>query len=675
MPLLQSGRSARPVTLHASLAEVTLDVRRDGSGLRLLPRVTVDDETVPLDGALLIGTPVHGIAWWDESPAVSAAARRRLDLAALTASVDDGLRELLQMGSIGVPHRDEERFVRVLLPVLRRRVAVHSSDPSVELPEEAPAVLVLTVHHGDGHRIETGVDEGDRGNRVARAPVAGGGRVPRPEAEATPRWRRSRRWCPGCPGCSSGRLWASAWPRVPIWRGSTPSRFSTDVLPAIAATAGVEVHQVGTVPEYREEVAAPVVSLGGSGSSDNDWFDLTVSVTVGGEKVPFAELFVALAEERVAPDPAVGDLLLARTCRAPGAGPAHRRGPGAARDHRRRHPAQPVPGQPVGGPPAGWGWSPPRPGRGRRRCALLTGASDRTEHAMPDGVQAELRPYQQTGFNWLAYLYEHRLGGILADDMGLGKTLQALALMCHTRERGLTDAPYLVVAPTSVVGNWVAECRRFTPGLAAATVTETGRRRATTLAEMAGSADVVVTSYSLFRLDYEEYAAVAWAGLFLDEAQFAKNRSSQAYQRARMLPVAVQGGDDRNAHREQPDGAVVAAVDHRAGPVPQPRALRRVLPDAHRAPGRRRAAGPAASEGPPADAATDQGAGGTRPARQAGAGARAGDESETQEGLRDPPPTGAPEGARTTRGHDEEPVRHLQVAHPAAPGQPRRLPH
>jgi SNF2 family DNA or RNA helicase len=103
----------------------------------------------------------------------------------------------------------------------------------------------------------------------------------------------------------------------------------------------------------------------------------------------------------------------------------------------------------------------------------LTEAEHRTEHAVPDSLDATLRPYQLTGFNWLAYLYEHRLGGILADDMGLGKTVEALALMCHTKEQGLTRFPVLVVAPTSVVGNWAAEARRFAPGLRVVTVTET----------------------------------------------------------------------------------------------------------------------------------------------------------------------------------------------------------
>jgi len=174
----------------------------------------------------------------------------------------------------------------------------------------------------------------------------------------------------------------------------------------------------------------------------------------------------------------------------------------------------------------------------------LTAAAE-GDRPVPDGLRATLRPYQQAGFNWLAFLFERRLGGVLADDMGLGKTLQALALICHAKEQGLSTSPYLVVAPTSVVGNWAAESRRFTPGLAVTTVTETERRRGVPLAEVADGADVVVTSYALFRLEYEAYEAVEWAGLFLDEAQLAKNRNSKTYQSVRRLPaptkVAVTG--------------------------------------------------------------------------------------------------------------------------------------
>jgi SNF2 family DNA or RNA helicase len=102
-----------------------------------------------------------------------------------------------------------------------------------------------------------------------------------------------------------------------------------------------------------------------------------------------------------------------------------------------------------------------------------------TEHEVPDLIRADLRPYQREGFRWLAALYEHGLGGILADDMGLGKTLQALALICHARSRG----PFLVVAPASVIHNWASEAARFAPGLTVATVTQTAARRGAGLAK------------------------------------------------------------------------------------------------------------------------------------------------------------------------------------------------
>jgi SNF2 family DNA or RNA helicase len=121
--------------------------------------------------------------------------------------------------------------------------------------------------------------------------------------------------------------------------------------------------------------------------------------------------------------------------------------------------------------------------------------------------------------------------------MGLGKTLQALALICHTKENGKTDLPYLVVAPTSVVENWASECRTFVPDLRALVINETERRRGVPLAEIARSADMVITSYALFRLEYEDYESVEWAGIFIDEAQFAKNRQSKTYQQLRRFPV------------------------------------------------------------------------------------------------------------------------------------------
>ncbi len=174
---------------------------------------------------------------------------------------------------------------------------------------------------------------------------------------------------------------------------------------------------------------------------------------------------------------------------------------------------------------------------------------------LPSGLVADLRPYQVEGYHWLSFLWEQGLGGVLADDMGLGKTVQTLALLCRIKEGRIKEGrideerfragrakaapqpegPVLVVAPTSVVRNWATEASRFTPGLRVATVSETQSRRGLPLTEVATEADVVVTSYSLFRIEFDCYAALPWAGLVLDEAQFVKNHQAKTYQCARRL--------------------------------------------------------------------------------------------------------------------------------------------
>src|SRR5690606_37640327 len=157
--------------------------------------------------------------------------------------------------------------------------------------------------------------------------------------------------------------------------------------------------------------------------------------------------------------------------------------------------------------------------------------------APPVGLKAELRPYQLRGFEWLTFLWRHGLGGILADDMGLGKTIQTLAFMAQAREEAVEgdQPPFLVVAPASVVGNWVAEAARFTPDLRVVALPTTARKAGVTVAEVARDADVVVTSYAIFRLDHDAFAGVDWSGLVLDEAQFAKNHQTRANEAARRL--------------------------------------------------------------------------------------------------------------------------------------------
>jgi SNF2 family DNA or RNA helicase len=138
--------------------------------------------------------------------------------------------------------------------------------------------------------------------------------------------------------------------------------------------------------------------------------------------------------------------------------------------------------------------------------------------ALPGGLNATLRPYQEVGYRWLRFLCSAGLGGILADDMGLGKTLQAL---CAIRAVG---GHALVVAPTSVLDNWRRETERFLPGVRVSVFH--GPRR-----QLDETADIVVTSYALMRLD-DRIRARNWTTVVLDEAQAIKNPQSQTAQAA-----------------------------------------------------------------------------------------------------------------------------------------------
>jgi SNF2 family DNA or RNA helicase len=162
---------------------------------------------------------------------------------------------------------------------------------------------------------------------------------------------------------------------------------------------------------------------------------------------------------------------------------------------------------------------------------------DRLPEVEPEGVEATLRSYQLEGFRWLALLWRLGLGGILADDMGLGKTLQTLALVAHARSTSEDAGPFLVVAPTSVVSTWAHEAATFTPGLVVRTVTSSRSRRGEPLARVHEGADLVVTSYTLLRLEIDDYLALPWGGLVLDEAQTVKNHQSKTHQGIRRFDV------------------------------------------------------------------------------------------------------------------------------------------
>jgi len=157
-----------------------------------------------------------------------------------------------------------------------------------------------------------------------------------------------------------------------------------------------------------------------------------------------------------------------------------------------------------------------------------------TELPAPAGFQGELRPYQARGLAWLRFLAELEVGGILADDMGLGKTVQVLAHVLDERARGALDGPVLVVAPTSLVGNWCAEAARFCPEWRVLAL-QGPRKRRQALWETLDQADLVVTTYALMQRDLAALKAHDLGLLVLDEAQAIKNAASQTARAVREL--------------------------------------------------------------------------------------------------------------------------------------------
>ncbi|MDB6023690.1 MAG: family helicase, partial [Pedosphaera sp.] len=139
-------------------------------------------------------------------------------------------------------------------------------------------------------------------------------------------------------------------------------------------------------------------------------------------------------------------------------------------------------------------------------------------------LRAVLRGYQQEGLNWLQFLREYSLAGILADDMGLGKTVQALAHLLHERESGRMDHPSLVVAPTSLMTNWRQEAERFAPGVKVLVLHGLDRKQHF---DKLKEYDLIITSYPLLPRDQAILFEQEFHYVILDEAQFIKNPKTQ----------------------------------------------------------------------------------------------------------------------------------------------------
>ncbi len=157
----------------------------------------------------------------------------------------------------------------------------------------------------------------------------------------------------------------------------------------------------------------------------------------------------------------------------------------------------------------------------------LAGFKEMTLAEPPEGLKAQLRPYQREGLSWLQFLREFGLHGILADDMGLGKTVQTLAHLLTEKMAGRMDRPSLILAPTSVLRNWAREAAKFTPALNVLLLH--GDDRHTDFSRIARH-DLVITSYPLIVRDADKLQPVEWHVGALDEAQNINNPKSKAAQ-------------------------------------------------------------------------------------------------------------------------------------------------
>ena len=510
----------------------------------------------------------------------------------LAEPLDATAESLVSRGEMRIPADEREAFHREFLPTLTRAVPFLTPDPALALPKVRSPYLVFEAHFDDeiSHDAllnwyweypKNPLDEEGTDSGVRRLPALGLGteRDERFEARVLRAVRSATASNPVLAG-GFGERRSQGWETRDIL---------AHVLPALRRIPGVRVRLLGSVPEFTEATDAMIEIKVTEGNS-RDWFGLGIAIKVNNWTVPFAQVFEALDrnQDRILlgngtyfslnrPEFSALRTLIeeARTLNETG---------GELRINRHQAGLFSELESLASSVETVASWD-----AQVKSLLALVEAADRAgetadseevlenEHSdslsvssgvfsanhlpSPLGLTAVLRPYQLEGFRWLAFLRQHRLGGILADDMGLGKTVQVLALLAqaiaeHEQRADHTGfAPFLVVAPTSVVGNWAQEAARFVPGAKVVTITESTSKSGKSIAELVQGAHLVLTSYALFRLDEDGYTEfgnhvpentengasphAGWGALILDEAQFVKNTKTRAWKVARALNAQV----------------------------------------------------------------------------------------------------------------------------------------
>jgi superfamily II DNA or RNA helicase len=333
--------------------------------------------------------------------------------------------------------------------------------------------------------------------------------------------------------------WAEAWTR-PVsddfpeefidWHNSLPEYVELDVSPELAALLGAPLH------------AHLSLSLAPASENKEDWFDLSVGVTVEDTTLTPEEIALLIkARGKWVSLPKHGwrrlDPALVLDPSATGA--LERLGlsldeviaTGRATQHRLHALQLAAEADPFVGSDA------LLVHQLRERAARLAALPP---PALPEGLRAELRPYQREGFHFLAHLSRHGLGGVLADDMGLGKTVQTLAWLLHLAEtRPVGEPPFrcLVVCPKSVTHGWLTEAARFAPGFAITAFAPANPRAIKDAIDGTGdpAPRILVANYTQLRLNATAFRSTDWDAVVLDEGQFIKNPGSQVAVVARAL--------------------------------------------------------------------------------------------------------------------------------------------
>lgn len=490
-----------------------LDVRvvaRNGDEVITRPRIDRDASVLLLDGGRAIAR-IEGLGMLDGFP---------LDRA------------------LHIPAADVAEFRGTWLPALLKRFSMASSDGSFDAQARPDVSVVGTVRRDGESVVVRWWAEYQQGESRSRTPVA---HCMQDEAVAEI-VRRVESWGRGM----DSALW-SAPPRtgrLAPWR--VPA-----FLEEVVDTEGID----GLVWDVAEDVRAIDVREDGFevdlnvDPAERDWFDLNVRLRLGNVTISVREALEAIAGgqdyvevagtwvrldgERIR---SLATLLEEARTLVGWDGEGVRLTPmqvgvvdlfATASDHVAMSDA----------------W--------RMRIAPLRDAS--TDAGLPPlpSLATILRPYQRRGHAWLTTRLSGGIGGILADDMGLGKTVQILSAVAALRAHAGESSPVLVVVPTSVVGVWIDQARTFTPGLEVRAVKETATRRGTTIREEVENADIVVTSYTLARLESEQWSQVRLGGLVIDEAQAVKNPRTATYRALRDLDapwkLAVSGTPIENS--------------------------------------------------------------------------------------------------------------------------------